>query len=236
MDSQLQKLREINLSLTKENIRNSVTQDVLLMSAGTALESLQKVANNLSEKLREWSVLYNPELSRTVKDDSEFAEKIISSKRDKTTMGGSLSAADLSALQSFAKNLQLVFSEIKTLDCYIENTLKQLCPNTLAVAGKSLSVKLLIFAGGLKRLSEMPSSTIQVLGAEKALFRHIKQKSKSPKFGILFTHPLVQKSRKLQGKIARALADKISIAAKVDFFKGDFIGDQLKKQLETRFK
>jgi len=84
----------------------------------------------------------------------------------------------------------------------------------------------------------MPASTIQILGAEKALFRHLKanKKSKPPKFGILIRHMLISSvGREDYGKVARALADKISIAVKVDYFKGKFIGDKLKEGLEKKF-
>ena len=83
----------------------------------------------------------------------------------------------------------------------------------------------------------MPSSTIQLLGAEKALFIHLLKKTKPPKHGVLFDHPLViSHNKKEQGKIARAIADKISIAVKLDYFKGDFLGNKLRKELEVRFK
>ena len=79
----------------------------------------------------------------------------------------------------------------------------------------------------------MPASKIQLLGSEKAFFRYLISGTKSPKYGLLFTHELVQKSRN-KGKIARVLADKISIAARIDYFKGEFIGDKLRKQVEAR--
>jgi nucleolar protein 56 len=83
-----------------------------------------------------------------------------------------------------------------------------------------------------------PASTIQLLGAEKALFRHLKNKKyQSPKFGVLHDHPLVLKAKRNErGRIARILADKICIAAKVDYFKGKYVGDKLLADLERRLK
>lgn len=82
-----------------------------------------------------------------------------------------------------------------------------------------------------------PASTIQVLGAEKALFRHMKTGAKPPRHGVIVQHPLLSGApQKMHGKIARALADKISIAVKVDYFKGKFIGDKLRKGLEEKFR
>ena len=82
----------------------------------------------------------------------------------------------------------------------------------------------------------MPASTIQILGAEKALFRHMKTGAKPPRHGVIVAHPLISRAPdKMHGKIARTLADKISIAAKVDYFRGQFIGDKLRKELEVKF-
>ena len=83
----------------------------------------------------------------------------------------------------------------------------------------------------------MPASTIQLLGAEEALFRHIKTGARPPKYGILLQHPIVAKVKKSdKGKAAKALSDKICIAVKIDFFKGEFIGDKLRIDLEKRFR
>ena len=115
--------------------------------------------------------------------------------------------------------------------------MKLLCPNITAVAGAVIGAKLLAIAGSLKKLSLFPASTVQLLGAEKALFRHLKTGAKSPKYGILHEHPLIaQAKKKDHGKVARLLADKIAIAAKVDFFKGNYVGDKLKKDIERRIK
>ena len=111
------------------------------------------------------------------------------------------------------------------------------CPNIKAVCDVMIAAKLMEHAGSLKRLSEMPASTIQILGAEKALFRHMKTGAKPPRHGVIVSHSLIANSpEKMHGRIARTLADKISIAAKVDYFKGQFIGDKLRKELEGKFK
>ena len=109
----------------------------------------------------------------------------------------------------------------------------------MEIAGITIAAKLISHAGSMKRLVEMPASTIQVLGAEKALFRHMRNKRRNlpPKHGIIHEHQLIQKSNsKMHGKAARALADKLSIAVKIDYFKGKFIGDKLKKELVDKFK
>ena len=93
-------------------------------------------------------------------------------------------------------------------------------------------IKKTISPGSLKRLIMLPSSTVQLLGAEEALFRHIKTGARCPKYGVLHDHPLVSRSKKKEsGKVARVLASKISIAARVDYAKGKFIGDKLMKEI-----
>ena len=111
------------------------------------------------------------------------------------------------------------------------------CPNIKAVCDVIVAAKLIEHAGSLKRLSMLPASTVQILGAEKALFRHMKTGSKPPRHGVIVNHLLIAKAPdRMHGKIARTLADKISIAAKVDYFQGKFIGDILRKEIEDKFK
>ena len=86
-------------------------------------------------------------------------------------------------------------------------------------------------------LAKLPASTMQVLGAEKALFRALKTKARPPKHGIIFQHPLIHDAKRWQrGKIARALAGKLSIATRVDAFKGEYMGDKLKADLDKRIE
>jgi nucleolar protein 56 len=111
------------------------------------------------------------------------------------------------------------------------------CKNLKTVAGISIGAKLIEHAGSLRRLVMLPSSTIQILGAEKALFRHIKTGARPPKYGLIFEHKFVQAGKKPdQGKRARALADKISISVRLDYFHGEFMGDKMNAQLEEKFK
>ena len=89
----------------------------------------------------------------------------------------------------------------------------------------------------MTRLALLPASTIQLLGAEKALFRHLKTGARSPKYGILFEHQIIQKAqRKNRGKAARMLADKLSLCARLDFFKGEFKADQYEKEIEEKLE
>jgi nucleolar protein 56 len=101
--------------------------------------------------------------------------------------------------------------------------------------GPTLGAKLIRYTGGLGRLTVVPSGTIQLLGAEKALFRHLKEKADPPKYGVIFQHPMINQAKWWhRGKIARTFASKISIAARIDYYGGEFIADTLEKQMEKR--
>jgi nucleolar protein 56 len=106
------------------------------------------------------------------------------------------------------------------------------------VAGPEIAAKLIAHVGSLKRLAFLPSSTIQVLGAEKALFKHLKNRRIAPpKHGIIFQHAKISNSPKeVRGKIARALANKLALAARADAFSKNFIAKQLKDDFEARCK
>ncbi len=113
--------------------------------------------------------------------------------------------------------------------------MKETAPNLTTLIGASLGARLISLAGGLERLSRLPSSTVQLLGAEKAMFLHLRSHKRPPKHGIIFQHPSIHRAPHWQrGKIARSLASKISIAAKVDNWNGEFVGDRLLEEFERR--
>ena len=112
-----------------------------------------------------------------------------------------------------------------------------MAPNTTHLLGGLLTAKLISHVKSVEKLATLPASTIQVLGAEKALFKHLRSKGrvKPPKHGYLFQHPKVSSApKKLRGKIARTLAAKVALAAKVDAYGGEFIGDKLRQAFEQR--
>jgi nucleolar protein 56 len=111
----------------------------------------------------------------------------------------------------------------------------QVAPNLRAVVGSSIGAKLISLAGSLEKLSRLPASTVQVLGAEKALFRSLKGRARPPKHGVIFQYPEIRGSpKKLRGKIARVLAGKITIAARVDAMAGEYIGDKLAADVKSK--
>ncbi|MCP3682434.1 MAG: hypothetical protein GY861_07050 [bacterium] len=240
-------LREINFKETKQKLKQSVKEDMLIIQTAGCIDELNRASNLLVKRLREWYELYNPEYSRAVPDHEKFVKSITSNdkkallKEIKLTgqdMGAELSEKDLKPILDLAKETDKMYSLIEVQKKYLETLMTKSAPNLNTVAGALIGAKLVALAGSFKRLAEFPASTIQLLGAEKALFRHIRNKSmRPPKFGVIHEHPLIgQAERKNKGKAARALADKLSIAVKIDYFKGEFIGDKLKNELEKRFK
>jgi len=231
---------DLNLKETKEKIKKSVKFDNLLIQAINNIDELNRVSNTLIKRLREWYELYNPEFSRKIQDHEKFVELILEKKdsKPKDSMGADLKKQDFASIIELAKSLNNLYSLREKQEEYLENLMQENCPNIAAVAGSQIGARLIAIAGDLKRLMQFPASTVQLLGAEKALFRHMKnKKNRPPKFGVIHEHPLViNKNRKQQGRVARTLADKIALAAKIDYFKGDFIGDKLRKEVEERFK
>jgi nucleolar protein 56 len=130
-----------------------------------------------------------------------------------------------------------VLKEIKSLENQIEIDMNNIAPNTSKLAGPIIGARLISISGGLDRLALLPASTIQILGAEKALFRYKKEGGKPPKHGVIFQHSYINKaSRNTRGKIARAFATKISTAVKADVFTKRDLSDELKKDLQKRIK
>ena len=235
----IKKLRELNLKETKKKIKDSVKQDTLIIQTINHIQDLTKVINILIKDLREWYSYHKPEFSKNCPDHEIFVNEIIENKdkQIKDGMGADLSKEDLEPIKNLTKQIiELYKFKIKQED-YLEKIMTALCPNMTTITGSIIGAKLIQHAGSLKRLIFLPSSTVQLLGAEEALFRHIKTGAKCPKYGVLHGHPFVSKAkRKDAGRVARILARKISIAARVDYAKGNFVGDQLMKQIEEKIK
>ena len=231
--------RKANLELTKADIRMAVTEDILIVQAVHMLDELHRAMNMLSTQFREWYGYYNPEFSWQRTDNSTFIEEVAAGTAPKTieSMGGNLSKKDAVFLREMSIKLGQLNSLKADLEEYLDGLMQRGCPNVKALTGSLIGAKLLEKAGTLRRISELSSQTIQILGAEKALFRHLRNKNMlPPKYGLLHEHPLIMKAPKAEhGKRARALADKIAIASKVDYFKGPFVGDRLIRELHQRF-
>ena len=135
------------------------------------------------------------------------------------------------------KAFSTINDEIKTLENLIESDMLRIAPNITKVVGPLIGARLISHSSGIMKLATMPSSTIQILGAEKALFRYKKEGGKPPKHGVIFQHSLINKAkRNHRGRIARTFASKIAIAAKADAFTKRDIAEDLKNDLNNRIK
>jgi len=140
-------------------------------------------------------------------------------------------------IEKFKKTISVVDNEIKILEQQIDEDMKKFAPNTSEIVGSLIGARLISLAGGIQKLAVLPASTIQILGAEKALFRFKKEGGKPPKHGIIFQHPTINRSiLKNRGKIARLLSTKISLATKADVFTKRDISKILKEEFNNQMK
>jgi nucleolar protein 56 len=146
-----------------------------------------------------------------------------------------LISAPKEKIQPLKNTISTIDIEIKSLEKIIDNEMEKVAPNVSRIVGSLIGARLISLSGGMKKLAMLPSSTIQILGAEKALFRFKKEGGKPPKHGVIFQHAYINKSNKdVRGKIARSVAAKISIAAKADVFTKRDISNELIKNLNKR--
>lgn len=237
------KFYQKNLELTKNAIKESVSADGLIIQTISNIIELERTCNLLTKRLREWYGLYFPELSKRVPDQERFIElvfhkskkELMQDLKQPETMGADLTKEDVEEIILLAKQTHALIKLRYQHEKYLEKIMKKHCPNLLELAGVTIGAKLLELGKGLKHLAMLPASTIQLLGAEKALFRHLKTGSRSPKYGILLQHQLVQQAKpSLRGKMARMLADKISLCCRLDYFKGEFKAKEYWKELEGK--
>lgn len=254
---------EVSLRLARRKVRRAVEKrDLFIAQAIAALDDINKTLNLFASRVREWYGLHFPELdeildehedyakvvshiglrSAVSKDrilelgfDEETADRILSAAN--SSMGADMTDFDLNAIKMISDSTLQLFEIREKLEKYIDEAMMEVAPNIRGLVGSLIGARLIALAGGLAKLAAMPASTVQVLGAEKALFRALRTGGKPPKHGIIFQHPAIHKSPKWQrGKIARALAAKLAIAARIDAFTGEYKADELKEQLEQRIE
>ncbi len=229
-------LRQKNLELAKSKVKSSVSKDLMIINAINNIEELDKSINVFAGRLREWHSLTDPEMCRRIEDNEVLISEVLNSLGSGTDMGAKIDEDDLTAIKALAATANALIQTKTFLLLYLEKTMSGFCKNTLVLCGPTIGAKMLREAGSLKRLASLQSSTVQLLGAEKALFRHIKSGARPPKYGHIINHQIIAKAdRSNKGKAARAFADKLSLAARIDFFKGDFVADKYLEELSKRF-
>jgi len=240
-----QLLSQAMIRLGKEKMRRGGTPDEQIMQAIRAMNDLTKIINLMSERLREWHSINFPELVKLVSEKryieliAEYGDResiLASGKVDfQDSMGSDIAKEDSDIIKQLAGALLDLEMKRGEIEAYVQERMKEIAPNTSHLAGPLIGARLISLAGGLKRLSRFPSSTVQLLGAEKALFKHIRDKAKPPKHGVIFQHPLIHRAPTWQrGKIARVFASKTVIAIKMDTYGERFIGEELEKDLMKR--
>ncbi len=257
----LNKLREFALGLSSSKITKvSESPDLHIIQAIGSLDEIDKMANGLSSRLREWYGLHFPELENVIDSINGYAQIVLAGKRDSLTKkifedagfpdskvemlslvasksrGGDISEENLKIVQFMAKQLLDLHELRKNLEDHVESEMNVVAPNISAILGTAVGARILGRAGSLTKLASMPASTVQVIGAEKALFRSLKTGAQPPKHGLLFQHAMVHAAPRWQrGKIARAIAAKAVIAARVDVY-GEGINQTLLEKLNVRVK
>ncbi len=205
----------------KLGVSKGFGRDKLVVNAVRAQRALENNVNTEAETLREWYSIHFPEMNDLLKENKDYAEvvvklglrknmteealsKILSDKRyakaippiAKESMGSDMTPEDLKIIQDYAKTILESDKEEGLLKEYIEKTMESIAPNVSAVATPYVGGLLIEQAGTLEKLATVPSSTVQVLGAQKAMFRFLKTHTKPPKYGVLFVHPLVSQASK----------------------------------------
>ena len=213
-------LREIAIQTARKQLSASLTEDKKVIQAVEALDDLNETVNHLTERLVEWYGAYYPELNLPGDAYVRFVSEIPESA-SQSLMGAPATHEDLVLLQSFADDILSFYERKSAIEQFIENKMKETAPNLSQIAGVVLGARLLSMAGGLKHLAAMPSGSIQVAGAEKAMVKHLRSNAPSPKHGIIFSHPALNTApMRLRGKIARAFSAAVSLAARTDYYSG----------------
>jgi len=255
--------RNVSMELAKLRVKGAAEKrDLVIAQAIQTLDDLDRTVNLFMGRLREWYGIHFPELDRLIEKHETYARLVmnlgykdnfsvealekegLSKERAENmaevaekSMGAEIAEKDLAEIQALSKNVLELYELRKDMESYVDKTMEEVAPNTRAVAGALLGARLIAIAGSLRNLAMRPASTIQVLGAEKALFRSLKTGARPPKHGLIFQHALLHDAKRWQrGKIARVLAGKLAIAVRTDAFGGRYVGDALKADIDKRLE
>jgi nucleolar protein 56 len=242
----MQALREFAISLSSSRVKEASEQlDLHIIQSINALDELDKIINTVGARMREWYGLHFPELDNLVQSLVVYAEIVSKAGlREKITVeilqstglqdkkvevildaanrskGGDITPENLAIVKRLADQVIVQSDLRKVLADYIEVAMETVAPNVKELLTATVGARIIARAGSLARLATLPASTIQILGAEKALFRALKTGARPPKHGLLFQHPLIHSAPRWQrGKIARAVASKVAIAARIDYYR-----------------
>ncbi|MHA1764473.1 MAG: hypothetical protein ACTSYC_12065, partial [Promethearchaeota archaeon] len=258
----LREYKEISETLIKYHVsRAGESEDLMIIQTIETIDQIKKSISSFTMRLREWYGLYFPELTDKIIDDEivlarmisylgeralfteenlknyfNFSEHLVQllQEKAKSSMGAEI---DISMVQAFANQILSLNDYRVELEEYLSRWMEQVAPNLNAIIGSLIGAKLMAKAGSLKKLAFMPASRIQLLGAEKALYRFLKTGQKIPKHGLIFQWNQIRGSPvSIRGNIARLIASKIAIAAKIDYFGGEFKGYLLSHEINEKIE
>ena len=246
---------------------NVQKNDNHIIQAIATLDHIDKAVNQFAMRVREWYSWHFPELIKIVSDnltysklalhigdkiqlseadthdlaaivnnDSDVANSIVYAARN--SMGRELTESDMENVMAFARRAISLAEYRAALFSYLVNKMGVVAPNLATLIGETVGARLISQAGSLTNLAKYPASTIQILGAEKALFRALKTKGNTPKYGLIYNSSFIGRAGlKNKGRISRFLANKCSLASRIDNFSekpSTIFGDALRKQVEER--
>ncbi|XP_038254933.1 nucleolar protein 56 [Dermochelys coriacea] len=254
-------------SYSRAKVKFNVNRvDNMIIQSISLLDQLDKDINTFSMRVREWYGYHFPELIKIVSDnytycrlakcignrkelseeclegleeivmDSAKAHAILDASR--SSMGMDISPIDLINIESFSSRVISLSEYRKDLQEYLRSKMSQVAPSLSALIGEVVGARLISHAGSLTNLAKYPASTVQILGAEKALFRALKTRGNTPKYGLIFHSTFIGRAAtRNKGRISRYLANKCTIASRIDCFSDvptSVFGDKLREQVEER--
>uniref|UniRef100_A0A8C2PT39 Nucleolar protein 56 n=1 Tax=Cyprinus carpio TaxID=7962 RepID=A0A8C2PT39_CYPCA len=254
-------------SYSRAKVKFNVNRaDNMIIQSIALLDQLDKDINTFSMRVREWYGYHFPELIKIVNDNSTYCKmaKLIGNRKELTeemleaieeitmdsgkaqaildasrsSMGMDISPIDLINIESFSSRVVSLTEYRQGLQEYLRSKMGQVAPNLAALIGEVVGARLISHAGSLTNLAKYPASTVQILGAEKALFRALKTRGNTPKYGLIFHSTFIGRAAaKNKGRISRYLANKCTIASRIDCFSEvptSVFGDKLRDQVEER--
>ncbi|XP_051960542.1 nucleolar protein 56-like [Xyrauchen texanus] len=254
-------------SYSRAKVKFNVNRaDNMIIQSIALLDQLDKDINTFSMRVREWYGYHFPELIKIVSENGTYCKlaKLIGNRKELTeenleaieevtmdsakaqaileasrsSMGMDISPIDLINIESFSSRVVSLTDYRQELQEYLRSKMGQVAPNLAALIGEVVGARLISHAGSLTNLAKYPASTVQILGAEKALFRALKTKGNTPKYGLIFHSTFIGRAAaKNKGRISRYLANKCTIASRIDCFSDlptSVFGDKLRDQVEER--
>uniref|UniRef100_G1QC64 Nucleolar protein 56 n=1 Tax=Myotis lucifugus TaxID=59463 RepID=G1QC64_MYOLU len=254
-------------SYSRAKVKFNVNRvDNMIIQSISLLDQLDKDINTFSMRVREWYGYHFPELVKIINDNATYCRvaQFIGNRKElneekleeleeltmdgakakaildasRSSMGMDISAIDLINIESFSSRVVSLSEYRQSLHTYLRSKMSQVAPSLSALIGEAVGARLIAHAGSLTNLAKYPASTVQILGAEKALFRALKTRGNTPKYGLIFHSTFIGRAAaKNKGRISRYLANKCSIASRIDCFSEvptSVFGEKLREQVEER--